>query len=139
MGSTRLETMDLFSQYALMFLLRKRQGINSITWYNLSDVSKTSIRMERTMRYWQIMQEWMGAVNFKTLQVSLHENGFKSFKGEPDLFCWEPDSKKWFFAEAKRKDRISKTQIAWFEVCQKALGELSDIRVYQLLPEAEDA
>ena len=136
MGSTRLGTMDLFPQYALMFLLREHQQINSITWYELADDSKSSKNMDRRLRYWEIMRGWMGAANFKTLQTSLRQNGFKSFKGEPDLFCWETASKKWFFAEAKGKDRILESQLTWFEICQKALGALSDIRAYQLLPEA---
>lgn len=138
MGSTRIGTMDLFPQYALMFLLRDQQGINSITWYELAATSKTSKNMKRRLRYWNIMQEWMGATNFETLKASLHKNGFNSLKGEPDLFCWKPDTKKWFFAEAKGKDRLLESQLTWFETCQKALGELSDIRIYQLLPSTED-
>ena len=138
MGSTRLGTMDLFPQYALMFLLRSRQGINSITWYELADTSKSSKNMDRRMNYWSIMRKWMGAANFAILQTSLHKEGFTSFKGEPDLFCWEPDTGKWFFAEAKGKDRLLNSQLQWFRVCKNALGELSDIRIYRLLSSSEE-
>lgn len=68
MGSTHLSTMDLFPQYALMFLLRDQQGVNSITWYKLADTSKTSKNMKRKIKYWDIMQEWMGVTNFISLQ-----------------------------------------------------------------------
>lgn len=139
MGSTRPGTMDLFPQYALMFLLRHQKGVNSITWYKLADTSKTSKNMERRLKYWAIMEKWMGKTNFKILQDKLHEKGFNSFKGEPDLFCWEPDTKKWFFAEAKGEDRLLESQLDWFKTCQEALGLLSDIRVYRLLPRTEDS
>ena len=80
----------------------------------------------------------MGTNKFTTLQASLHEKGFHSLKGEPDLFCWKPETKQWFFAEAKGKDRLLESQLDWFKTCQEALGNLSDIRVYQLIPSTED-
>jgi hypothetical protein len=133
-GSTRTGTLELFPQYALMYLLRQDKGIGSITWYKLADTSKKSKNKERTRRYWALMQEWMGQDRFKHLQKCLRENGFKTFAGEPDLFCWNPKTKRWFFAEAKGKDKLIKSQIKWFKICREALGDLADIRVYQLKP-----
>ena len=94
MGSTRLGTMDLFPQYALIFLLRNQQGINSITWYELATTSIKSKNINRRLRYWDIMRKWMGTNKFATFQDSLHKNGFNSLKGEPDLFCWHSETKQ---------------------------------------------
>jgi hypothetical protein len=138
MGSTLLGTLDLFHQYALMFLLRHRQQINSITWYELAATSKTSKNMKRRLRYWGIMRKWMGDYNFESLQSLLHENGYNSLKGEPDLFCWEQSTGNWFFAEAKGKDNLLESQIDWFRICHEALKGLAGIRVYQLIPGADD-
>ena len=89
-GAARLGILDLFAQYALMFLLRREQGIRSITWYKLASMPERARNRDRTLKYWAIMQEWMGQANFRSLQNSLRENGFKNFTGEPDLFCWDP-------------------------------------------------
>jgi hypothetical protein len=137
--SNRIGTMDLFPQYVLMFLLRDQEGINSISWYEMADTSKTSKNMERRLKYWNTMREWMGANNFEALQSGLHEKGFNTFRGEPDLFCWNPDTKKWFFAEAKGKDRLLESQLTWFKICEEALGVLSDIRVYKVSKKTESA
>jgi hypothetical protein len=67
------------------------------------------------------------------LQKRLREGGFWGFQGEPDLFCWLPDSGRWFFAEAKGKDGLLETQRRWFEVCRKVIPGV-DIRVYRVLP-----
>ena len=80
------------------------------------------------------MREWMGQDRFKNLQKRLRAEGFKTFAGEPDLFCWNPKTKRWFFAEAKGKDKLIESQIKWFKICREALGDLADIRVYQLKP-----
>jgi hypothetical protein len=134
-GSTRLETLDLFPQYALMFLLRRDQGIRSITWYKLASTPEKSKNKAITLKHWEIMRHWMGRDNFEHLRTKLRENGFKDFTGEPDLFCWEPGTGTWFFAEAKGKDRLSVSQLKWFTTCREALGELADIHVYRLVPE----
>jgi len=131
-GSTKLGTLDLFPQYALMYLLRRDQGITSITWYKLADTSKKSKNRERTQRYWELMQQWMGQDDFELLQNCLRQEGFKTFTGEPDLFCWNSQTRKWFFAEAKGRDKLTESQLNWFRVCREALGDLADIRVYQL-------
>ena len=126
-GSTRLGTLDLFPQYALMFLLQNGQGISSITWYNLADSSKRSKNEARTRKYWGTMRRWMGSESFQILQDRLRHGGFANLRGEPDLFCWNPENGKWFFAEAKRKDKLSESQEHWFQVCEQALGKLADI------------
>lgn len=61
-GSDRLDTLDLFPQYALMFLLRRDQGIRSITWYKLASSPEGSKNEARTLKYWAIMQQWMEKV-----------------------------------------------------------------------------
>jgi hypothetical protein len=133
-GSARLGTLDLFPQYALMFLLRNEQGIRSITWYNLASTPERSKNKARTLRYWDVMQHWMGRERFISVRTKLRERGFKNFKGEPDLFCWDPDTAGWFFAEAKGTDRLTESQLRWFQVCREALGSLADIRVYRVVP-----
>jgi hypothetical protein len=117
-GSSRLGTLDLFAQYALMFLLCRDQGIQSITWYKLASTPENSVNKERTLRYWKEMRKWMGRENFNPLQNKLRENGFKNFTGEPDLFCWDPATERWFFAEAKGRDRLMDSQLNWFRVCR---------------------
>ena len=134
-GSGRHGTLDLFPQYALMFLLRRYEGIQSITWYKMASTPERSANKTRTLKYWKIMQRWMGKKNFKSLRDALLTNGFEGFTGEPDLFCWNPDSEIWFFAEAKGKDSLTAPQQKWFQICQSVLGNLSDIRVYRLVPE----
>jgi hypothetical protein len=134
MDSSKLGSKDLFAQYALMYLLRKQDNIKSITWYYLADTSKKSKNEDRTKKYWDIMKKWMGESNFNTLRNALIAGGFKSFTGEPDLFCWEEQTGKWFFAEAKIEgDSLNNSQIKWFAICRKGLAELGDIRVYKLI------
>jgi hypothetical protein len=133
-GAARLGTLDLFAQYALMFLLRRDQGIQSITWYKLASTPENAVNKDRTLRYWEKMRKWMGQENFKSLQNKLRENEFKNFTGEPDLFCWNPATERWFFAEAKGRDKLMDSQLNWFRVCREALGKLADIRVYRLVP-----
>ena len=132
-GSARLGTLDLFAQYALMFLLRREQGIRSITWYKLTSTPKRSKNKVRTLKYWAIMQELMGQQHFRSLQDRLRENGFKNFTGEPDLFCWDAESGYWFFAEAKGRDRLTDTQLKWFRVYREALGNAPEVRIYRLV------
>ena len=133
-GSARLGTLDLFPQYALMFLLCRDQEIQSITWYKLTSTPERSKNKDRTLRYWAIMQRWMGQEHFSFLQNRIRESGFKGFTGEPDLFCWDLATGSWFFAEAKGRDRLTETQLNWFRVCRQTLGNRAEIRVYRLIP-----
>jgi len=134
-GSTRIGTLDLFPQYALMFLLETHYGIHSITWYELAATSHRSKNLTRRLNYWRIMREIMGETHFNLLQKRLHHNGFAWLRGEPDLFCWDLATHEWFFAEAKGKDTLKDKQLMWFRVCKEALGSSVDIRVYRLVPE----
>jgi hypothetical protein len=134
-GSTQLGTLDLFPQYALMFLLRINERAKSITWYKLADSSKDPKGKEKIRKRWRKMRDLMGDKNFEKLQAELRTQGFSTFKGEPDLFCWDPIG-RWFFAEAKGKDKLTQSQLDWFQVCHDVLGDLSDIRVYHLVPDS---
>lgn len=132
MGSTQQRpsgdwTLDLFPQYALMYLLRDQQNIRSITWYELSDTSKTSKNRARRDRYWATMREFMGDQAFSILRERT-----RGIPGEPDLFCWDLVTRQWFFAEAKGKDKLSDSQREWFQLCHECLGDSVDIRVYRL-------
>jgi len=130
--SGRLGTLDLFAQHALMYLLRQQLGMKSVTWLCLADTTKNSKNRDRTMAAWAQMREQMGAATFESLQSNLLSSGFTSFKGEPDLFCWHPENGTWFFAEAKRKDKLLATQLQWFEICQQLLQAPEKIVVYSL-------
>jgi len=123
-----------FPQYALMFLLRRDHGIHSLPWYKLAGPKDVSRARDRTRRHWDVMRKRMGGEPFKALQTRLREAGFREFRGEPELFCWHPETGHWFFAETKRKDRLSDAQRRWFHVCREALGDLADLRVYRLVP-----
>jgi hypothetical protein len=118
-----------------MYLLRKRLGIMSITWYSLADTSKKSKNRARTGAAWKVMKQWMGEEKFNVLRSALLKAGFSGFTGEPDLFCWHPQTGKWFFAEAKGRDGLTESQRKWFQVCRSALGDSTDIRVYRLRPD----
>lgn len=134
-GSTRIGTLDLFPQYALMYLLRKDDAIQSITWYKLASNPEASKNRERTLKYWAVMRQWMGKKRFSQLREALLKDGFSGFTGEPDLFCWEPKKGQWFFAEAKGGDELTETEKKWFELCQETLGDVAEIRVYRLRTE----
>lgn len=133
--STRPGTLDLFAQHALMYLLRRDEGFMSITWYSLAETSEKTKNRRRTLDSWSVMKKWMGEAAFSNLQSSLLDNGFKDFTGEPDLFCWHPESGKWFFAEAKGKDKLLESQEKWFEIYRATLPDGPPIRVYRLRPE----
>jgi hypothetical protein len=131
-------TLGLFAQYALMFLLRDQEGVNSITWYEIayaSDNWQKSKNLERREFSWGVMKKWMGVEKFNELRKQLNSNEFTDqISGEPDLFCWNPKNAQWFFAEAKGKDNLHEKQLKWFKICKKALGKLADIRVYRVVP-----
>lgn len=128
-------TQDLLAQYALMYQLRKRHGISSATWLNIANLSHASVNRARSLKNWAIMSYWMGRDRFDALQQALVAAGFTGIKGEPDLFCWQPETGEWFFAEAKGKDKIHESQVAWVELCRRVLGDDVDIRVYRVVPE----
>lgn len=133
-GSTRIGTLDLFPQYALMYLLRRDQRIESLTWYNLASRPERSKNRQRTLKYWSIMKKHMGGDIFDSLRNALLANGFEGFTGEPDLFCWQPETDEWFFAEAKRKDVLTDSERRWLAVAREVLGEGCKIRLYRLKP-----
>jgi hypothetical protein len=130
--STRPGTLELFAQYALMYLLREKHGFHSITWYSLAQTSRAIKNIERRDALHTTMQKWMGRDAFERLQAALIASGFRDFNGEPDLFCWHPDTLAWFFAEAKRKDRVTPSSSRWFQTCRDCLGATTDLRVYRL-------
>jgi hypothetical protein len=129
-----LGSLDLFAQYALQALLREREGITRLTWYKLASTSPTSRNRARTDAHWRTMRAVMGT-DFDRLQEAILAAGFVHFNGEPDLFCWQPVSGDWFFAEAKRRDQLSDSQRRWFQVCRDVLGDRGAVRVCRLVPE----
>lgn len=137
-GSCNPGTLDLFPQYALMFLLRRDQGTHSITWYKIAGMNNLTKTTNLIQKRWDIMRYWMGQHLFDSLQTALRAEGLRNFTGEPDLFCWNPDSRLWFFAEAKGKDGLTKSEMLWFEICRKALKDLADIRVYRLVSDSQN-
>ena len=132
-GSTRPGTLDLFPQYVLMYLLRKTQGIRSITWYKIANIGENVKNKDILHKRWSIMKELMEQQNFHRLQNALVNAGFSGIKGEPDLFCWEPNTCHWFFAEAKGYgDDVKEPQKEWLRICIDVLGKDTDIRLYGL-------
>jgi len=158
--STRRGTLDLFAQHALMYLLAKNEGISSITWLYLAAVDKPvrvrlqageawtsphpnpkSKNRDRIKKNWDTMRAYMGDKAFGKLQTAIVRSGFTGFRGEPDVFCYAPDGSRWFFAEANRKDRITKSQVGdgesargWFDVARATLGKSGRVGVYELVP-----
>ena len=128
--SSRLKTLDLFAQYALQYLLRE-QEIHSITWYTLANVDRNAKNRRYIDKCWIIMRRVMKR-DFSKLQRAIREARFKDFSGEPDLFCWDTKG-HWFFAEAKRLDRLGKHQKRWFGLSRRVLGRRGIVRVYRLV------
>lgn len=129
--SSRLGTLDLFAQYALQFFLRSQDGVESLTWYNLANMSPRARNRAYIDECWRKMREFMNA-DFATLQTGIVSAGFKTLAGEPDLFCWKPTDGSWFFAEAKRKDRVLEKQRKWAGVYRQKLPDAPDIKWYGL-------
>jgi hypothetical protein len=132
--STRLGTLDLFAQYALMYLMRKQLGFISITWYKLANLNAKSVNRARTDAHWEMMRSRMGLDRFEPLQAAILAAELLDFKGELDLFCWRPETDEWFFAEAKHRDRFTLSEQEWFRVCRETLGPSVDLRLYRLRP-----
>jgi hypothetical protein len=131
--STRPGTLDLFAQYALMYLLRKDYGIHSLTWYALCLKNQNYVNRDQCQGYWSIMKKYMGDDNFVKLRSSIQKAIIikDPFTGEPDLFCWNLKADLWFFAEAKRRSEpIGKHQHKWFQICENITGE--KVKIYRL-------
>jgi hypothetical protein len=124
-----------FAQYYLMYLLRRDFGFCSIAWYKLCSEPLGSVNEKRTLKYWETMHLYMGRSSFETLQRELKSCGFTNFTGEPDLFCWHPQTGEWFFAEAKAgKDVLGPDQQRWFNIYRAVLPNAPDVRIYRLMP-----
>ena len=65
----------------------------------------------------------MGNESFEQLRKAIRAANLTTggFEGEPDLFCWNPKSREWFFAEAKGDDKLTETPQRWFTVCRATL------------------
>jgi hypothetical protein len=57
-------TLANFPNYALMYLLRKNEGIHSVTYFELGHNAKTSSTKSRRERLQGIMRKWMGGGRF---------------------------------------------------------------------------
>jgi len=107
------------STYALMYLLRRNEGFESLTYFRLVSESTDELKESRHT----LMRRWMGDKSFEQLRNAIRKENLIAggFEGEPDLFCWHPKSHKWFFAEAKGDDKLLPTQERWFAACREIL------------------
>jgi hypothetical protein len=114
-------TLANFSTYALMYLLWRNDGIESLTYFRLCATSKS--RDGRREALHKQVHKWMGDESFGRLRAAVREANIvkQGFEGEPDLFCWNPENGQWFFVEAKGKDRLTDSQRRWFAVCRATL------------------
>lgn len=121
------------STYALMYLLKRDQGIESLTYFSLAARSKS--RDGRREALQQLLRKWMGDESFEQLRTAIRAAGLirHGFEGEPDLFCWNPTDGKWFFAEAKGEDKLTDTQSRWFAVCMETLPGVT-IKICRVRP-----
>ena len=129
---SKLGTMENFPNYALMYLLRKSYRAHSITYFRLAaKISKEGKRLQLTMR------QYMGSDRVDQLHLAVRAAGLVKggFEGEPDLFCYYPDTDKWFLAEAKGNDPLLNTQRRWFKACRDTIPG-ADIRVYRLISQS---
>lgn len=121
------------STYALMYLLRRDEGVESLTYFRLT-AQRPSIdgRREALQRD---LRRWMGDDVFERLRSVIRGADLtkQGFEGEPDLFCWNPTNGEWFFAEAKGNDKLTGTQLRWFAACRAALPNVR-IRVCRVRP-----
>jgi hypothetical protein len=76
------------------------------------------------------------AVNrdFDALQEAIVRADFRTFSGERDLFFFSTNPRRWFFAEAKWKDKMIPSEYEWFDIALKTLGEKGRVRVYRVVP-----
>src|SRR5579884_506879 len=92
-----LGTLSEFFEYALMYLLRKNDGVCSLTYFELAgDIAKSAVGSRRKARH-ETMRKWIGLYHFEKLQSAIKAGFSDRFSGEPDLFCWHPETKNWFF------------------------------------------
>ena len=131
--SANLGKLDLFAQYALQYQLRSQHGIQSRSWYNLACTSPTARNRVYIDSCWATMREVMKST-FDVVQKKIIGAGFKNLAGEPDLFCWHPGSGEWFFAEAKRGDKVHAKQERWWRVFREVVPEPERLRLYELKP-----
>jgi len=111
-----------------MYLLMRDEGIESLTYFRLcAKKSKAAEALQKHLR------TRMGNESFERLRNELLSEGFSDFVGEPDLFCWNPGNGAWFFAEAKWKDKLTKTQPRWFRVCRRTIPKVT-IKIIRLRP-----
>lgn len=75
----------------------------------------------------------VGNTTCDVLRSALLAAGFSAFTGEPDLFCWHPETGKRFFAE-QREVTNSRNHNLSGSRCVGAPLETPDIRVYRLRP-----
>ena len=124
-----------FPPYALMYLLKRDEDLESLTYFRIAAENPDSVAIRRQ----NIMRRWMGDEAFERLQRAVREAGLTGggFEGEPDLFCWNPRTREWFFAEAKGKDKLTKSQCDWFAVCRRTLPGVI-IKVCRLRPETSN-
>jgi VRR-NUC domain-containing protein len=124
-------TLANFSTYGLMYLLMRDEGVESLTYFRLCAIRKsTDGRREALQKH---LRTCMGDEPFERLRNELLAAGVSNFKGEPDLFCWNPENRAWFFAEAKWKDNLTETQRRWFSVCKRTISDVT-IKVCRLRP-----
>jgi hypothetical protein len=119
------------STYALMYLLKRNESIESLTYFRLAAKTKTIDGRREALQ--EHLRTWMGNESFEKLRTAIREAKLKGFQGEPDLFCWNHTNREWFFAEAKGDDRLTDTQRRWFAVCRATLPGVS-IKLYRVRP-----
>src|SRR5437867_476902 len=54
------ESLDMFAQYALMYILRDIEGIESISWLNAARLSPSGVNKTRIEAHWAVMRKFMG-------------------------------------------------------------------------------
>jgi hypothetical protein len=137
-----------FAQYALMSLLWDEYQIKSLTWLHIGMVERSNKILEpsaayeptrsaksyaTTQQHWKTMRKVMGGNRFNDLQHAIVPR-FRTFTGEPDLFCYRGDD--WFFAEAKSAvDTVRQSQNEWGRVASDVLGAAGEIYLCRVLEE----
>ena len=122
-----------FSTYALMYLLRRDEGFESLTYFRLCSTNKKKDPYIEQIH--TCLRQWMGSDTFERLCAAVRAAGItaQGFQGEPDLFCWNEATSSWFFAEAKGNDRLRDSQRKWFAVCRQTIPDVT-IKVCRLKP-----
>jgi VRR-NUC domain-containing protein len=120
-----------FSTYALMYLLRRDEGIESVTYFRLCAKGQSIDGRREALQ--NCLRRWMTDDAFERLRTAIRTAGItkQGFEGEPDLFCWNEASGNWFFAETKGQDKLTESQRCWFAVCKRTFP-LVTIKVCRL-------